>query len=151
MKFRTWILICCLSLPGGSFATAFTLLAWHSVVYGHSNPAVNGQRKHLTWVRDKNRNFVDDEIEARFRKGDRVDVILQLNHCLMPNEIEGLVAGHGTVMHVGQLITFVVVSNVLFDDLPALSERPEVAMIEWRAPDMPEMDIASRAIQARSS
>ena len=151
MKFRIWILICCLSLPGVSFATAYTPLAWQSVVDGHSNPAFNGQRKHLTWVRDKNRNFVDDEIEARFRKGDRVDVILQLNHCLMPNEIEGLVAGHGTVMHVGQLITFVVVSNVLFDDLPALSERPEVAMIEWRAPDMPEMDIASRAIQARSS
>ena len=151
MKFRTWVLICCLVLPGVSFATAYTPIAWQSVVDGHSNPAFNGQRKHLTWVRDKNRNFVDDEIEARFKKGDRLDVILQLNHCLMPGQVEELIAGRGTVLHVGQLITFVVVGKVLLDDLPALAARPEVAMIEWRAPDMPEMDIASRAIQARSS
>jgi hypothetical protein len=151
MKIRTWVLLCSLLLPGMSFATAYTPLAWQSVVDGHANPAFNGQRKHLSWVRDLNRNFVDDEIEKRFKKGDRLDVIVQLNHCLMPGEIEELVSGRGTVLHVGQLITFVVVTGVLFEDLPGLSERPDVAMIEWRAPDVPEMDTASRAIQARSS
>ncbi len=161
MKFRTltglattssiWVLLCCLLLPGVSFATAYTPMAWQRVVDGHSNPVFNGQRKHLTWVRDKNRNFIDDEIEARFKRGDRLDIILQLNHCLMPGQIEELIAGRGSVLHVGQLITFVVVGKVLFDDLPALAARPDVAMIEWRAPDVPEMDIASRAIQARSS
>ena len=151
MKSLIWVLLCGLLLPGVSFATAYTPLAWQRVVDGHSNPVFNGQRKNLTWVRDRNRNFIDDEIEARFRKGDRLDVILQLNHCLMPGQLEELAAGHGTVLHVGQLVTFVVMGKVLFEDLPALAARPEVAMIEWRAPDVPEMDIASRVIQARSS
>jgi len=151
MKKLAWILLCSLLLPGVSFATAYTPLAWQSVVDGHANPAFNGQRKHLAWVRDQNRNFVDDEIEKRFKKGDRLDVILQLNHCLMPGQIEELISGRGKVLHVGQLITFVVVAGVAFEDLPALAERPDIAMIEWRAPDVPEMDTASRAIQARSS
>jgi hypothetical protein len=68
MKIRTWILLCSLLLPGMSFATAYTPLAWQGVVDGHANPAFNGQRKHLTWVRDQNRNFVDDEIEKRFKR-----------------------------------------------------------------------------------
>jgi hypothetical protein len=131
--------------------TPFTPLAWQTVVDSHSNPAFIGQRKHTTWVRDQNRNFIDDEIERRFRPGDSVDVVVDLNRCLMPAEIERAVAGFGTVRHVGKLVTFVVLQGVRFVDLPRLAERPEVAMIEWRAPTYPEIDIASRAVQAHSS
>ena len=69
----------------------------------------------------------------------------------MPGEIEQGLARFGNVWHVGQLVTFVVIVGVKFTDLPTLAARPEVAMVEWRAPTMPELDIATRAIQARAS
>ena len=63
------------------FATQYTPLSWQKRVVQHANSAVVGQRKHLTWVRDQNRNFIDDEIDRRFRPGDTVNIIVDLNKC----------------------------------------------------------------------
>src|SRR5205823_3447792 len=84
--------------------TPFTPIVWQTFIDAHSNSAFIGQRKHTTWVRDQNRNFIDDEIERRFKPGDSVDIIVDLNRCLTPAEIERAVAGFGAVRHVGQLI-----------------------------------------------
>ena len=65
-------------------ATSFTPLEWQQVVRKHSTEALIGQRKNTTWIRDKNRNFIDDEIEARYHRGEVVDITVELNTCLRP-------------------------------------------------------------------
>ena len=79
------------------YATAYTPLSWQEVVKSHSNPILIGQRKHLTWVRDQNRNFIDDGIEARFGPGDRVNIIIDLNRCVPPSQIREIFSRSGTI------------------------------------------------------
>jgi hypothetical protein len=134
------------------FGSTFTPLAWQQLVQNHSNPKFIGQRKHTTWVRDLNRNFIDDEIESRFKPGGHVNVILDLNRCMSPGQIKDTFARFGRVVYASRTISTVYLNDVLFDSLRSLSERPEVAMIEWQAPNTPEaIDTASRAIDAHSS
>ncbi len=133
------------------YATAYTPLSWQEVVKSHSNPILIGQRKHLTWVRDQNRNFIDDGIEARFGPGDRVNIIIDLNRCVPPSQIREIFSRYGTIAYIGKLVSFVFLNDVPVSDLPALAVRPEVAMIEWQVPETLELDVASRAIQAHAS
>ncbi len=133
-------------------ASTFTPLAWQQFIQQHSNPRFIGQRKHLTWIRDQNRNFIDDVIERRFRPGDHLNVILDLNRCMTPEQIQGTFARFGRIVYIGKTISTVYLNDVAFDSLGALSERPEIAMIQWQAPMTPEaIDIASRAIEAHPS
>lgn len=132
-------------------AAPYTPLAWQQRVEAHSNPAFVGQRKHLTWIRDLNRNFIDDEIERRFGPKDRVNVIIDLNGCVSPGQIREIFAKSGIITYIGRFVSSVYLEKVLVADLPAIAERPEVAMIEWQAPETPEMDVASRTVQAFTS
>src|SRR5687768_7136181 len=69
------------------FASPFTPLEWQQPVSHHANRAFVGQHKHTTWNRDRDQNFIDDEIDARFGPNDRVNIIVDLNRCLKPAEI----------------------------------------------------------------
>ncbi|MEQ6342680.1 MAG: S8 family serine peptidase [Gammaproteobacteria bacterium] len=133
------------------YATAYTPLSWQEVVKSHSNPILIGQHKHLTWVRDQNRNFIDDEIEARFGPKDHTNIILALNRCLPPAQVQEIFSRYGKITYIGKLVSFVFLNDVPVSDLSALAARPEVAMIEWQVPETLELDVASRAIQAHAS
>ncbi len=148
---RLTALLALLAAPSLALATPYSPLAWQTRIDNHANQVFTGQHKHTTWVRDRNRNFIDDEIEARFKPGDVVNVTVDLNRVITPAELEGVFARFGAIRYVGQLVTFILLDRVKVADLSALAARPEVAMVEWRTPDVPEMDIASRAIQARQS
>jgi len=132
-------------------ASSFTPLEWQQVVEKHSIAAMVGQRKHTTWVRDRNRNFIDDEIERRFHPGEAVNIVVDLNQCLPLDRIQELLSRFGPIKYIGKLITFVVLDNVRVDDLPTLAAMPEVAMIEWQEPMYTVNDVSNRAVQARSS
>lgn len=152
MKPRMAFLPLLLVLPAApTDASPYTPLAWQGKVEQHAHAPMVGQRKHLTWVRDQNRNFIDDELEASAQPGSRVDVVVDLNRCLTPAEIETALAPLGGVAYVGKLITFVLLDQVDVRDLPRLAARPEVAMIEQRTLMNPEMDVASRAAEAHKS
>jgi len=46
------------------------------MVHTHSNASFIGHRKHLTWIRDLNRNFIDDgsaRLVRRARKSNKSD------------------------------------------------------------------------------
>ena len=133
------------------FATQYTPLSWQKRVVQHANSAVVGQRKHLTWVRDQNRNFIDDEIDRRFRPGDAVNIIVDLNKCSPASKLKEDFSRYGNVTYIGKLVTFVMINKVKFSDLAAVAARPDVAMVEWQTPEVLEMDVASRAVQARTS
>ncbi|MGH9792447.1 MAG: S8 family serine peptidase [Candidatus Acidiferrales bacterium] len=110
-----------------------------------------GQRKHTTWNRDRNRNFIDDEIEKRFRRGEIVDIIVDTNKCLRADQIRAAFSPYGKISYIGKLITFVLLENVRVDDLPKLAAHPDVAMIEWQETEFIVNDVSTRAIQARTS
>lgn len=133
-----------------AIASSFTPLEWQQLVT-HANPIFEGQRKHTTWIRDQNRNFIDDEIEARFSPGTKVDVIVDFNACLTPTQIRSVTSEFGSITSVPRLVTFALLEKVKFEDLPKLAARPEVAMIEWQEPLYPASDVSTRAIQARKS
>lgn len=132
-------------------ASPFTPLEWQQVIRKETIPGVLGQRKNNTWVRDRNRNFIDDEIERRFRPGDRVNVIIDLNTCLTPRESRALLARFGRISYVGKLITYVMLEKVRFEDLRYLAAHPRIAMVEWQTQYQFMNDVSTRAIQARSS
>ena len=109
-----------------------------------------GQRKHTTWIRDQNRNFIDDEIERRFGPGQRVNVIVNLNECISGTTIAAL-RQFGDFRYASRLVTFALINDVRFEDLPHLAALPEVAMVEWQAPLYLATDVSTRAIQVRKS
>ena len=132
------------------FATQYTPLKWQKRVVHHANVSLIGQRKHLTWVRDQNRNFIDDLIEQKFHPGDTLNIIVDLNECMPPGKIKETFSRYGQVTYIGKLITFVMLNKVKFADIAVLAARPDVAMIEWQTPTVMDMDIATRAVEARS-
>ena len=152
MRRLSLLVFLCLAaaLSMAAYATPYTPLSWQRVVERHANPLFIGQKKNTTWIRDQNRNFIDDDIERRFRPGDRLDVIVDLNHCPIPATLD-LLASYGKIRNVGKLVSAVHLNDVKFDDLRRLSERSEVAMIELQQRIVPEIDTASRAVEARTS
>jgi len=135
----------------GLSATPFTPTEWQQLVTSNRNPIFIGQHKNISWPRDRNRNFIDDEIERRFHDGQRVNIIIDLNHCEDPAELQKQFSEYGEVTYVAKLISSVYVSRVPFSRLHLIAERPDVAMVEWQVPTTPEVDTAGRAVQAHKS
>lgn len=141
-----------LLLAPGAQATPFTPLEWQREVKQSSDPRFMGQRKHVNWVRDTGNDFIDDEIQQRFRPGDKLDVIVELNTVLAcAPALAARLATFGAVLYVSRTVTFVILGDVLFDALPELAALPEVAMVEWRQPLFAMNDVGSRSVQSRSS
>ncbi len=137
---------------GVASASPYTPLEWQrEVTTEHAIPALRGQRKNVTWIRDRDRNFIDDEIERHNRPQDIVNVIVDLNTCLTTLQIHDLLSKFGHVKYTGKLITFVLLDKLRVDVLPKLAALPQVAMIEWQIPFEPMNDVGSRAIQSRTS
>lgn len=134
-----------------AIGSPFTPLEWQQKVQKHPNDLVRGQRKFLSWNRDKDRDFIDDEIKVRFKPSDRVNVIVDLNSQLPSSTISKLFSPFGHVTYIGRLITFVLLEDVPVKSLKKLAASPHVAMIEWQTPFYHANRISSRAIQARSS
>jgi subtilisin family serine protease len=132
-------------------ACRFTPLEWQQPVEKHAIQGMIGHRKHTTWERDRNRNFIDDEIEKRFRTGEIVNVIVDLNRCVPTDQLVKMFSEFGKVTYVGRLVTFVMLEDVKVDLLPKLAERPEVAMIEWQPPGQIMNDVSARTVQSRTS
>ncbi|HWG58865.1 MAG TPA: S8 family serine peptidase [Candidatus Acidoferrales bacterium] len=132
-------------------ATAFTPLEWQQRVASNRNSVFVGQLKNISWSRDRNRDFIDDEIERRFHPGSFVNVVIDLNHCETDAQLEKGFGPYGRVAYAVKLISSVYLNHVAFTNLRKIAERPDVAMIEWQRPNNPEIDTATRAVQARKS
>jgi hypothetical protein len=132
-------------------ASPFTPLEWQQEVKKHGKESFIGQRKHLTWNRDEDHDFIDDEIKSRFKPHQRVNVIVDLNECLPSAKIRNLLSDFGTIKYIGKLVTFVLLDDVPVKILPQIAALPIVAMVEWHVPIRPMNRISTRAIQARKS
>lgn len=133
------------------YATPFTPLEWQRKVEKHFDDDFVGQRKHTTWVRDRNRNFIDDIIDERFEKGNKFDIIVDLNTFLTVGDIRKKFKDYGHVNYVGKMITFIFLNNVKANNLPKIAKMDEVAMIEIQQDFRPALDISARAVQAKAS
>ncbi len=160
------------------YATPFTPLEWQQKVPENFNHAFFGQQKHTTWVRDRNRNFIDDIIDRRlgvFGKKDiaidwhklprdakarKFSVIIDLNTFLTLNEIRGMILdqddpdkkrNYGDLKYICKTITSVFLDNVKAINLPKIAEMSEVAMIEIQQGFQPALDISTRAVQAKAT
>ncbi|HXU00277.1 MAG TPA: S8 family serine peptidase, partial [Polyangia bacterium] len=131
-------------------ACPVTPLEWQQQVTQHALAPMVGQRKHTSWIRDQNRNFIDDALE-RNTGNPRVDVLVDLNDCLTPTTRTALLSPFGHISYVGKLLTFVQLDGVLVSDLPKLAALPQVSMVQQRPVMMPTIDIASRAVEAHKS
>ncbi len=137
---------------GVASASSYTPLEWQrEVPETHVITALRGQRKNLTWIRDRDRNFIDDLIERHNGPKDIVNVIVDLNTCLTASQIRDLLSKFGRIKYIGKLITYVLLDEVRSDVLPKLASLPQVAMIEWQLPYEAINDVGSRAIQSRTS
>lgn len=157
MKTTRWgLLLLCLPpllVTEDAAACRFTPLEWQQPVKEHKDRAFIGQAKLTRWVRDGDGDFIDDEIRTRFRSGDHVNVIVDLNRCIPADVLNERFAHgrYGRLTYIGRLVTYVMLRGVPVDALPLLAARPEVAMIEWQAPMRSQNDVSSRAVQARLS
>jgi len=138
--------------PNLAFAFKFVPLEWQELVTVSSRPHSIGQYKHVSWIRDKNHNFVDDLIDSLYHSGDSVDVVVDFNRNLTPTQVDSLVSPlGGQLTYIAKLISCAFVRRALVSRLDSVATRPEVAAIEWQVPTFPINDTATRAIQARSS
>lgn len=129
----------------------FTPLAWQQPVEGHGIQGMNGQRKHTTWIRDRDRDFVDDEITRRYEKGELVDILVNLNSCRSFKEIQARLGGFGRISYIGKLITFVALDSVRYEDIAKIAALPEVAMVELQLVGQIMDDVSARSVQSRPS
>lgn len=132
-------------------ACRFTPLAWQQQVIDHVNPVLKGQRKHTTWNRDQNRNFIDDAIEKRFKSGDQVNILVNLNQCLEGAEVRNAFESFGRIRYVGRMMGIIALIYVDFDRLPEIAALPQVAMVEWQEPFYSSLDASTRSIQSKES
>lgn len=159
------------------YATPFTPLEWRQEVKKHSNKALIGQRKLTTWVRDRNRNFIDDVIERRLGvlgnksphdwrelpvnlRVKKFDVIIDLNTYLTMDQIKDKIRNpedpdkkryYGDIKYTCKMITSLFLDNVQAQYLPKIAQMPEVAMVEIQYGFQPALDISTRAVQARAT
>jgi subtilisin family serine protease len=133
------------------WASPFTPLEWQRLVKKHPDENFIGQRKHTTWIRDRNRNFIDDEIDRLRKKLSEFDIIVDLNAYLTPDEIKKKFEPYGRIRYMGKMITFVLIDNVKTKKLDTIAKMPEVAMIEIQQVGRPAVDISARAVQAKAS
>jgi subtilisin family serine protease len=133
-------------------AEPYTPPEWQGENTDHPDRTLRTQRKHTTWTGDRNRNFIDDEIEqARFRPDERINVVIDLNTSLTEPQIRDLFSSYGRVKYISSLITFILLDGVRVDELPNIAAIREVAMIEWNSP-MTGMDgISGRGIASLRS
>jgi len=117
------------------------------------------QRKHTTWVRDRNRNFIDDIIDQRMQREDSkealFDIIVDLNTFLSVRDINKRFdkkkgEGYGRVTYVGKMITFIYLDHVRAGDLAKIARMDTVAMIEIQPSLQPALDTSARAVQAKA-
>ena len=145
------VLVTFFSLARCIQASPYTPLEWQQPVGKHAMRALSGQLKHTSWVRDKNRNFIDDQIERRHRSDQLVDVIVDLNTSLAHESIKELLDRFGRLTYVGKLVTFVFLDDVRYDDLKRIAALPEVAMVELQEMGQVMLDVSARAVQSKPS
>lgn len=145
------VLVSLLITASGGHASHFTPLAWQQPVERHGVQAVVGQRKHTTWIRDQNRNFIDDLIEERHEVGELVDVVVDLNTCLPFERMQDVLGPFGVIRYPGKLITFVMLDDVRFERIETLASLPEVAMVEIQITGEVMTDVSTRAVQSNPS
>ena len=155
VRFSGWYLAAVLgvllSASSNAEAAKFTPLAWQQRVEQHASPGLVGQRKHTTWSRDLNRNFIDDEIDARFARDELIDVVVNLNVCLPPEEVHRLLSRFGKITYIHKLVSSVMLERVRVKDVAQLAALPQVAMVEWQAPMILGNDVGTRTTQSRAS
>ena len=132
-------------------ASQFTPLEWQQTVERAPHSDLRGQRKHTTWSRDRNGDFIDDRIPRRFKPGQRVDIIVDLNQCVPPEMVVRRFSRYGRISHIGRFITYVIIEDVRFEELSQLARMDDVAMIEWQSGGHPANDVSTRAVQSRKS
>jgi subtilisin family serine protease len=146
------IVLVALLAPGSpARGSQFTPLAWQQPIEEHAIQGMAGQRKHTTWIRDRNRNFVDDEIERRYQSGELVDIVVDLNTCRSLKEIQTRLGAFGRITYIGKLITYVLVDDVRYDDVATIAALPEVAMVEIQEIGQIMDDVSARTVQSRPS
>jgi hypothetical protein len=96
------------------------------------------QGRWRNWVRDRNNNFVDDEIEKK-KPQSMVNIIVDLNRC--PGDpVSGNLVNYlrsksdSKQVYVGKYLSFVAVKAVKVKDCYDIAQRPEVAMVELDLP-----------------
>ena len=132
-------------------ACRFTPLEWQQTVEKTQYSHLRGQRKHTTWSRDRDRDFIDDRIARYFKPGQTVDIVVALNKCVPPATIVERFSAYGRIAYASRLITYVMLDEVRFDELPRLAAMEDVAMIEWANRGRPAIDVSTRAVQVRKS
>ena len=108
------------------------------------------------WIRDTNKNFIDDLIDNLISSkspDEKINVTVDFNRCITEtgkSEALDFLEGIGRVVYVGKIVTFAIVTDVMLRDIPSIATRPEVAMVELYTPVIPALDMSTRAIKVRA-
>ena len=112
------VLAVILLLPVFAFATPWTPIEWQE----------GGKLR--GWVRDRNNNFVDDQIEG---SSDQMEVIVDLNQCVgdvNTSDIVKFISARGDITFTGTYLTFLIVVGIDAKEAMEIAGRSEVAMVE---------------------
>jgi len=126
-----------------------TPLAWQQLVGPPADSVFEGQRKNTTWIRDANRNFIDDLIDNA--QAETVDVILDFNRPLTFREIQSRFGPFGRIQYVSRVLTAAFLKDVRVSRIDSLARSPLVAMVEWQPPIRLSVVYSTREIQARAN
>lgn len=105
------------------------------------------------WVRDKNKNFIDDLIDKLISSkppNEKIIITVAFNRCVTEHgrsAVLDFLRSMGRVAYVGKVVTFAIVTDVSLADIPSIAGRSEVAMVELYTPVIPNLNYSTRAIK----
>jgi subtilisin family serine protease len=104
------------------------------------------QPKLVSEVMDANGNFIHDALDA-LPPEDVVDVVIDLNECATDEDLARF-EQFGEIALVGDLVSFVVLQDVVVGELADIARDPRVAFVEGDAAMVPMLEISRQVVRA---
>jgi subtilisin family serine protease len=104
------------------------------------------QPKLVSEVMDANGNFIHDALDA-LPPEDVVDVVIDLNECATDEDLARF-EQFGEIALVGDLVSFVVLQDVVVGELADIVRDPQVAFVEGDAATAPMIEISRQVVGA---
>lgn len=106
--------------------------------------------KNHVWNMDRNKNFVDDEIDA-MPAGSIINVLICLNACAEEYDINRLAAYGGTIGYRSKYISIIEIKDISTEAAIKLGQDERVAMVELERESQPTLDVSMPAAKIRTS
>lgn len=135
-----------------AIALSFQIGAFTMPVEGTDPDPIEDEKQFMPWIRDIDRNGIDDLIDEKMNQGsdDNVHLYIDYDHHPTRDDRERL-EHYLDISYAPKYINTLCALNVPISRIPDLVDLPGVIMVEEQLPLQTQLDISTKAIKAKDS